>query len=417
MADKNKALIFLGDGMGGRPVAQLDGKTTIEAADTPCLDRIASASACGMLNPISPGVAAGSDTAHMAILGYDPYKLYRGRGPFEAKGVGLDVRAGDVAFRCNFATVEGKMIVDRRAGRIKAGTDELTAAINEQIPEIDGVQILFADSIEHRAALVLRGEGLDEHVSEVDPHHEGIDYWECKPLRGHEDNEAALRTAAIVNRFVERSYEVLKDHPLNKQREADGLLPANITLPRGVGAAVELEPFSQRYGLSGAMVVEVDIVRGLGMYLDMTVIAVEGATGSADTDEIAIARSVVSAFEQHDFILANIKAPDLGGHDGDIEQKIAAIEKVDRAMAYLLDNLDFGRAVVMVAADHCTPVSVGDHSGDPIPTMFYGCGVTPDEVSSYGERSCAQGYLGHFRGADVMNLLANYSGTGEKFGA
>ena len=417
MADKSKILIFLGDGMGGRPIPELHGKTTIEAADTPSLDRVASEGACGMLSPIAPGVAAGSDTAHMAILGYDPYEYYRGRGPFEARGVGLDVNPGDVAFRCNFATVEGKRVVDRRAGRIKSGTDELTAAINEQIPQLDGVQILFADSVEHRAALVLRGASLDEHVSEVDPHQEGVDYWECKPLPGHEHNEAAQRTADIVNRFVERSHEVLKDHPVNKQREADGLFPANITLPRGVGAAVELEPFSQRYGLDGAMVIEVDIVRGLGMYLDMTVITAEGATGGADTDEIAIARSVVAALERHDFVFANIKAPDLGGHDGNFEQKIAAIEKVDRAMACILDNLDFDRAVVMLAADHCTPVSVGDHSGDPIPAAFFGSGVTPDEVSSYGERACAQGYLGHFTGADVMNLLANFAGTGEKFGA
>jgi len=417
MAAKNKMLIFLGDGMGGRPVPELGGRTTLEAAETPALDRIAAEGACGMLNPVSPGIAVGSDTSHMALLGYDPFKYYRGRGPFEAKGVGLEVNTGDVAFRCNFATVEGRKVIDRRAGRIKSGTDELTAAINQQIPEIEGVQIVFRNSVEHRAALVLRGEGLDEHVTEVDSHHEGLDYLDSKPLPGYEDNQAALRTARIVNEFVSHSHEVLKDHPVNKQREADGLLPANITLPRGVGTAVELQPFADRYKLNGAMIVEVDLVRGLGLYLGMDVIACEGATGGRDTDEMAIARAVVSAFDNHDFVLANIKAPDLGGHDGDVEQKIGAIRKVDRALAYVLDNMDFNHTVVMIGADHCTPISVGDHSGDAIPAAFFGCGVTPDEVNSYGERACARGYLGHFTGGDLMHLLTNYSGTEEKFGA
>jgi len=429
MAAKAKMLIFLGDGMGGRPVPELDGRTTLEATDTPSFDRIASEGACGMLNPISPGVAAGSDTAHMAILGYDPYECYRGRGPFEAKGVGLEVNVGDVAFRCNFATVENgevlenRAVIDRRAGRIKQRTDELRQTINQQIPEIDGVKVLFKESVEHRCTLVLRGEGLDEHITEVDPHIDPgpnqppVPYHECKPLPGYEDDEAAKRTARIVNQFVERSRKALNGHPVNQAREADDLKPANIILPRGVGTAVELEPFAKRYKLSGALIVEVDLVRGLGLYLGMDVVTCEGATGGDDTDELAIAASVVSTFEEHDFILANIKAPDLGGHDGNVEQKIASIRKVDRALGYILDNMDFDRAVVMLAADHCTPISVRDHSGDPVPTAFFGYGVTPDDVQSYGERACAQGYLGHFCGSDVMSILGNYAGAGEKYGA
>jgi 2,3-bisphosphoglycerate-independent phosphoglycerate mutase len=426
MASKNKILVLLGDGMGGRPVPELDGRTAIEAAATPALDRVARDGACGMLSPISRGVPAGSDTSHMALLGYNPYELYRGRGPFEAKGVGLDINPGDVAFRCNFSTVDpadGRAVLDRRAGRIHSGTDQLRQAINEQIPEIDGVQILFKESVEHRCALVLRGEGINEFVTEVDPHSDPApgqpaeQYHDCKPLPGHEDDPEALFTAQVVNKFVQRCFEVLNDHEVNRQRVAEGKPPANIALPRGVGTAVHLEPFATRYGLNGAIVVEVDLVRGLAMYLGMEVINAPGATGGRDTDEISIAQTVVSALADHDFILANIKAPDLGGHDRDPEQKIVAVQKVDRAVAYLLDNLDFGSTVMMLAADHCTPISVGDHSGDPIPTVFFGHGVTPDCVQSYGERACAQGCMGHFLGADVMNILTNYSGSGEKFGA
>ncbi len=417
MRKDTKGVIFIGDGMGGRPMAELDGTTTLEAQDTPALDRMAREGACGLMDPIAPGIPAGSDTAHMAILGYDPHRYYRGRGPFEAKGVGIDVMPGDVAFRCNFSTVEGRKVVDRRAGRIKEGTDQLTAAIHEQIPTIEDVEIIFEPSVEHRAALVLRGPGLSHEITEVDPHDPGVDYLESRPEEGAEDPEGAAKTARILNEFVRRAHEALDDHPVNEQRREAGEPPANIVLPRGAGTAVDLQPLHERYGLSAAMIVEVDLVRGLGQYLDMDVIHVDGATGGQDTDEIAIARAVVAALESHDFVLANIKCPDLGGHDGDCRAKMEAIAKVDRAVAHLLDNVDFSRTTVMITADHCTPCSVQDHSGDAVPIAFYGRGVRPDDVDSYGERACATGIMGHLRGMEIMDALTNMMGRAEKFGA
>ena len=418
MSSKCKAIIFLGDGMGGRPVASLGGKTVLEAAETPALDALAAGGECGVLHPAGPGKPVGSDTAHMAILGYDPFKCYRGRGPFEAKGVGVDVRPGDLAFRCNFSTVENGIVTDRRAGRIKSGTDQLAKAVNEGLADgIDGVEIVFKESVEHRAALVLRGEGLDHRITEVDPHEEGIEFWKCVPLPEAGDDPDAARTADIVNEFVARAQQILENHPVNQQRKAEGLLPANAVLPRGVGTAVELEPFEAKYGLRGAMIVEVDLVRGLGMYLDMDVIHVDGATGGADTDEIAIAQAICAAWEDHDFILCNIKAPDLGGHDGDAAAKMEAILKVDRAAAHLSHALDWTRTVMMIGADHCTPVAMRDHSGDGVPIAFYGHGVRPDDVTSYGERPCAKGSVGHITGEDVMSVLTSYSETQHKFGA
>lgn len=417
MSASCKTIIFIGDGLGDRPVAELGGKTPLEALDTPNLDFLAANGLSGMLNPVSPGRRVGSDTAHMAILGYDPFKYYKGRGPFEAKGVGLDLRPGDVAFRCNFSTVDGRKVIDRRAGRIKSGTEQLAAAVNEKAGLIDGVQCIFKQSVEHRAALVLRGEGLDHRITEVDPHHEGADYPDCQPLPEAANDPGAIKTAAVINKWVQLAYEALKDHPVNQARVAEGLPPANIALPRGVGTAVELQSFQDRYGLSGAMIVEVDLVRGLGDYLAMDVIDVPGATGGQDTDEIAIAKAVVAALADHDFVLANIKAPDLGGHDGDAKKKMAAIAKVDNAIGYLLKNLDFSQTVIMVSGDHCTPVSFMDHTGDAIPAVFYGCGVRPDEVQTFGERACMKGGLGNFIGADIMTLMTNFSGTQEKFGA
>lgn len=418
MSSHCKAIIFLGDGMGGRPVPSLGNQTVIEAADTPALDTVAAEGECGLLHPVGMGVPAGSDTAHMAILGYDPFTLYRGRGPFEAKGVGIDVRPGDLAFRCNFSTVEKGVVTDRRAGRIKSGTEQLARAVNEGFKDgIEGVQVIFKESVEHRAALVLRGEGLDHRIGEVDPHEEGVAYWECRPLPEAAEDPAAIRSARIVNEFVARAHEILQDQPVNVERRAQGLPPANAALPRGVGTAVHLQPFAAKYGLHGAMIVEVDLVRGLGMYLDMDVMEVPGATGGANTDEMALARAVEAAWADHDFILCNIKAPDLGGHDGDVAAKTDAVLKVDRAVAYLLGQLDWTRTVMMLGADHCTPITVRDHSGDGVPIAFYGHGVRTDDVASYGERPCARGSVGHATGSDVMALLMNYSGAAHKFGA
>ncbi len=417
MKDDTKFLIFIGDGMGGRPIAGLDSQTTVEAADTPALDRIAREGASGLLDPIAPGRPAGSDTSHMALMGYQPEKHYRGRGPFEAKGVGIDVQPGDVAFRCNFATVEGRTVVDRRAGRIKSGTDRLAEAIQQEIPKIEDIQIIFEPSVEHRAAMVLRGPGLSHEITEVDPHEPGVDYFESHPIEDAEDVAGANKAARVLNEFVSRAHEVLEDHPLNEERRNNDLLPANIILPRGAGTAVDLEPFKERYGISGAMIVEVDLVRGVGEYLDMSVIRVDGATGGHDTDEIAIADAIVDAFETHDFVLANIKCPDLGGHDGDYDKKIEAIEKVDHALAHLLDNLDWDLTTVMVTADHSTPCALMDHSGDAVPLSFFGYGTRPDDVERYGERPCSKGIMGRLRGMEIMDVLLNMGGRAEKFGA
>ncbi len=418
MSSDCKMIIFIGDGMGGRPVESLGGKTTIEAANTPNLDAVAAGGESGYLHPAGYGIPVGSDTSHMAILGYDPFTFYRGRGPFEAKGVGIDVLPGDLAFRCNFSTLEGNVVTDRRAGRISSGTDQLAAAVREGLKDgIDGVEVIFKESVEHRAALVLRGENLDHRIGEVDPHVEGVDYWECVPLPEAADDPNAIRTAKIVNEFVARAHEILDAHPVNQDRKAKGLPPANAALPRGVGTAVDLEAFEAKYGLTGAMIVEVDLVRGLGAYLSMDVIHVDDATGGADTDEMAIAKAVVDAWADHDFILVNIKAPDLGGHDGDAAAKIASIEKVDRAVGYLLEALDWSRTTMMIAADHCTPCSMMDHSGDGIPIAVIGYGVRPDGVTEYGERACAGGSVGHITGPDVMRMLASYAGRAHKFGA
>jgi len=406
-----KAVLLVADGMGDRPVRELEEMTPAEAAKTPTLDQWALEGICGLLAPIAPGVRAGSDTAHLALLGYDPYTTYTGRGPFEALGIGMPVQRGDICFRCNFSTVDENMVIlDRRAGRIASGTHELAQAL-DGMTLAGGIKALFKESVEHRAALILRGEGLGCAVSDTDPHQEGARVHEsegCDP--------ASERTAAAVNEFVRRSYEILKDHPVNRARVAEGKPPANIVLPRGAGVAPHLEPFAEKYGFTGAAVVEVGLIKGIAGYLGMEVVEVPEATGGYDTDERALARAVLSALGRHDFVICNIKAPDLAGHDGNAERKVKTIEKVDSLAEGLRVGLP-AESLVAFCADHSTPVGVRDHSGDEVPCLLWGPGVRTDAVATFGERPFMAGGLGHITGSALMPMITNLMGVQEKFGA
>jgi 2,3-bisphosphoglycerate-independent phosphoglycerate mutase len=408
-----KGLLLIADGLGDRPVPEMGSKTPLEYAATPTLDRLAREGECGLMDPIAPGIRAGSDTAHLAILGYDPYRVYQGRGPFEALGIGMEVRGGDVALRCNFSTVDGQMrVLDRRAGRITEGTRELAEAVNGV--EIDGVQCFFKESVAHRGALVLRGEGLSHRITDVDPHVEGEPIHEARPV--DPDDPAAGRTAQVVNAFVRLSYERLNDHPVNRARREQGLPPANIILPRGAGIAPHLEPFPQRHGMSAVAVVETGLIRGIARFVGMDTLDAPGATGGIDTDYASIADTLARALQQYDFVLCNVKAPDLCGHDRNPRLKAQVIEQIDGLVARLLET--YRKPFYLIfTGDHSTPCSVGDHSGDPVPVLLHGPDLRGDEVLRFHEYACARGALGRLRGSDLVPILTQLMGVQEKFGA
>lgn len=411
--DKCKAVLLIADGLGDRPIKELGGKTPLEAAKTPNLDRVATEGECGLMDPIAVGVRAGSDTSHLAILGYDPYKYYTGRGPFEAAGIGMDVVKGDIAFRCNFSTVDDDMIItDRRAGRINSGTEQLAEAVNGM--EIDGVQVIFKESVAHRGALILRAPGLSAEITDTDPHHEG-----AKVLRSEaiDPNDAAsARTAHVINEFVRKSYEILKDHPVNKDRIAQGLNPANVILPRGGGIGPNLESFEEEYGLKAACVAETGLINGVAKYVGMKIIETPGATGGADSNLINMASSIVDALGEYDFVLCNVKAGDVAGHDDNPQLKIQTTETLDKMVGYLVENLP-PHTYLVITADHSTPCAVKDHSGDPVPIVFRGDGVRTDNCTSFGERSVTEGGLGRIRGIDIMKIITQLMMVQEKFGA
>ena len=270
-----KGIIFVIDGMGDRPVKELDDKTPLEAANTPYMNKMVEEGITGIMDTIRPGVRPGSDTAHLTLLGYDPYEVYTGRGPFEAAGVHVEVKPGDIAFRCNFATAEDDLtVIDRRAGRISSGTDEIADTIN-QMKLDDNVEVIFKESDAHRAVLVLRGEGLSDKITDADPKHEGN---KPKTVKALDDSEEAKYTADLVNKFVEQSYDMLKEHPVNLKRIEEGKNPANIVLPRGGGEVPSVEAFEDKYGLKGVCVAETGIIKGIAKIAGMDIVDIPGAT-------------------------------------------------------------------------------------------------------------------------------------------
>lgn len=406
---KKKILMVVCDGVSDRPCRQFGNKTPLQAARKPAMDAIARSGVSGTMDVISPGVVPGSDTAHLALFGYDPYKAYTGRGPIEAAGAGVALDKGDVAFRCNFATVDdGMNVTDRRAGRIRTGTASLAEVIDGM--DVDGVKVVFRAGSEHRAALVLRGEGLDHRVSEVDPHVEGP-ILESRALAPE-----AERTARVLNAFVKQSHEVLAKHPVNVEREKAGHPPANIILPRGAGSVGELEPMPSRYGMSCAAVAGVTLVKGLCRLVGMEVPDVPGATGGLDTDYGAKARTALELLESHDFVFINVKASDVAGHDGDFPLKVQVIENIDVMLGQILKDLH-EEVVVVLTADHSTPVSVKDHSADPVPVAISGADSRIDSVKSFDEMSVVAGALGRIRGTDLMPIVMGMANRSRKFGA
>ena len=400
------------DGMADRPLEELEGKTPLEAAQTPNMDLMAKIGINGIMDPIKPGIRAGSDTSHLSILGYDPYEVYTGRGPFEAAGVGVEVKPGDIAFRCNFSTADDQgVIIDRRAGRIREGTDVLAQAINS-IDPINGAEIIFKESTGHRAVLVLRGEGLSGQISDADPKHEGKRPKEVMALDGSKEAE---NTSNILNQLIWESYDILKEHPVNLQRIDKGENAANIILPRGAGAVPDAEPFESKYGLNSACIAETGLIRGIGKIIAMDIIEVDGATGGVDTNLENIALSILeTAALDYDFILINIDGADEAGHDGKLEEKLDFISRVDEVVGKVLKIDD---AYFILTADHSTPISVMDHTGDPVPLVIKGPEVRVDQVEEFNERSATVGGLCRIKGSDVMNILMDLLNRSNKFGA
>ncbi len=418
-----RAIILIQDGVGDRPIPKLGNKTPLQVAKKPNMDSIAKKGITGIMDPIEPGVRPGTDTGHIALFGYDPYKYYPGRGPLEAAGIGVKLEPGDVAIRCNVATVKEEnsklIVVDRRAGRIRGEHVKiLVDALNSSIKEVDGVKVEFYPATEHRVVLVLRGKDLSPKISDSDPGtaQEGNPVKKVVPL---DDTEEAHRTAEVVNKIIEMAYRTLKDHPLNKERVKEGLLPGNIIITRGAGmVSRDLVPFPKLFNATAYIVAEEATVVGAARIFGIEGTIPEGSTANLDTDLDAIYREVMKAYDKgYEIIFIHIKGPDIAGHDNNPKGKIKIIERTDKMLGKILKEINRDKTIIALAADHSTPCLVRDHSGDPVPVAIAGPGVRRDNVKSYDEFSCMYGGLGRIRGTSLIRIVLDLMNKPLKWGA
>ena len=412
-----KAILVIADGMADRPLKELDGKTPLEAAVKPAMDRIAENGACGIVDPISPGVPPGSDTATLAFLGYDPMKAYSGRGALEAVGSGIEVLQGDVAFRCNFATVKKNLVVlDRRAGRISnEDASQLTRSLQKiKLKKSFNANFMFKNAVQHRAALVIRGPKLSTAVSDSDPELNGKKVLQIRPL---DKRPESARTAAIVTELMAEFQKALTEHPVNRERIKRKQPAANIILCRGAGTIPKITPLPELYNIRFACVAAVSLIKGVCKVAGMDVISVEGATGTPQTDYSAKAKAAVQALKTHDFVLLHIKATDVASHDENARLKTEVIGKIDKMLDYVLKNIDLSATHLVLTADHTTSCATRNHEGDPVPVAIVGPYVRRDSVKEYSERACAEGGLNRIAGTDLMHIIMGYLGRTKKFGS
>ncbi len=355
-----KYLILLGDGMADWPLPELQGKTPLQAAHTPNMDRIAAEGTLGLIDTIPPGFTPGSDVANLSVLGYDPKVYHTGRGPLEAVSTGITLASDDVAFRCNlvtFGTKEELVMEDFTAGHISS--EEAGWIVENLDAELRSHDIRFYPGVGYRHLMIYRGGPT---TLETTPPHDITD----QPIAGHlPKGEGSYE----IRRLMERSRTILQDHPVNLQRAAQGKRTADSIWLWGEGRAPAMNPLTTRYGIKGGIISAVDLLRGIGICAGLEVLHVEGATGYIDTNYRGKAEKALEFLRGADFVFLHVEAPDEMGHEGNIEGKIKAIEDFDReVVGRILTGLpSLGDFRVLVLSDHPTPIELKTHSSDPSP--------------------------------------------------
>ncbi|MGG4396073.1 2,3-bisphosphoglycerate-independent phosphoglycerate mutase [Paenibacillus thiaminolyticus] len=408
-----KVIMAIADGSGDRPHPLLNDKTPLEYADTPHLDRLAAEGITGMIDLIGSGIPVGTDMGHMILFGFQP-EHYPGRGPIEALGIGMDVQPGDVVLRCNFATIDDNdVVLDRRAGRIRENTAGLAESL-DGMELIEGIRAYFKPATEHRAVLVLRGHDLSERISDSDPKapNDGKPFL---PVEALDETPEAKRTAMAVNFFMKKAHAILASHPINRERMAQGHLPANFILTRGAGRMAQLEPIAATMKFRGSCIAAESTVLGVAKLAGFEAITDPRLTGSIDTDVELKAKLALEQIARHDIVYVHLKAPDLMGHDNDPLKKALTLELFDRMVGLIAEQLP-DDVYLALAADHSTPCEVKEHTGEPVPVVIYGPSIRKDRVTSYNEMDCAYGALGRMSGNEFVRTLHGLMGYVKKQG-
>lgn len=386
-----KILLLILDGLGGLPIEE-GGPTELEAASTPNLDALLTRSICGMSTPIAPGITPGSGPGHLALFGYDPLAYEIGRGVLEALGIGFDLQAEDVAARGNFCTLDPATgaITDRRAGRIPTAVCERLVQKLRAI-RLPGVEVFVEPVEDYRFALVLRGAGLADGLTETDPQRTGV-----PPLPVRATRPEAAPTADLLNQWLAQAFKLLADER-----------PANGCTLRGIAKNPGLPPMPQVYGMRCGAIATYPMYRGIAKLAGMDVLP----TGHTIADEVQTLRA---HWNDYDFFFFHVKKTDSAGEDGDFGRKAQVIEEVDRALPEILAlNPD----VVIVTGDHSTPALWKAHSWHELPVLIWSRYCRPDGVTRFGERACMGGGLGHIQHLDLIPLALAHAGRLAKYGA
>ena len=381
-----KYIVILCDGMADEPLEELNGKTPMEVAHTPNLDRLAKSSEIGMVQTVPDGMAPGSDTSNLSVIGYDPKEYYTGRSPLEALSVGVDMSPTDISFRCNFVTLseeesayEDKRILDHSAGEIS--TEDASILMEALVQGIRraGYEFHLGTSYRH---LLIHQYGS---IVQLTPPHDIL----TQRIGEYLPQDTVLR------QMMEESYKILNDHPLNQERREKGLNPANSVWFWGAGTTPSLTSFQEKYEKKAAMISAVDLLKGIAVGAGIDNIQVEGANGGLHTNYVGKAEAAVDALavDGYDFVYVHIEAPDEMGHQGNVEHKIQAIEKIDEyVIGTIIGELEDIRMDfrVMVLPDHPTPICKRTHTTDSVPYLLYDSRKKMDGKEIYSEKTGAE---------------------------
>lgn len=389
-----KLVVLLGDGMADLPIEALQGRTPLQAAKKPNMDRLAKRGRSGLAQTVPDGFPPGSDVANLSVMGYAPSKHYTGRAPLEAAAMDVQLGAADIAFRCNFVTIEKGIMQDYSAGHISTEEGrELIEALAPLMPE----RKLYA-GVSYRNLLVLKA-GANAVCT---PPHDISDLPVASHLPSGPDSEHLIS-------LMEAAGPVLANHPVNLNRIAAGKRPANAIWLWGQGPAPTMPSFAEKYMLEGAMISAVDLLKGIGRYAGLEVIDVAGATGNIDTNYEGKVEATLRALERLDFVYLHIEAPDEAGHEGDTALKVKAIELFDeKVVGPVIKGLEESGQDwrVLLLPDHATPISIKTHSRDPVPFTIAGTGVQPDGIERFDEAAARQGGYGRVQATELLGMMS-----------
>lgn len=418
-----KLIYVVIDGMGDLPIKALGNKTPLEAAETPNMDALAKMGKTGLMYSVKKGVAPESDVAVISLLGYDPFKYSTGRGVIEAAGAGLKMKDGDLALRCNFATLGlGKTIIDRRVARSLTTEEatELSKAANEKVKlESYPATFEFRNTLGHRAVLLIKSKGkpLSSNITNSDPAYtivNGIGVAQakvemvlktCEPT---DNTEEAKISAALVNEFIDKTHKLWENHPVNVKRAAEGKLKANVVLTRDAGHLLpKFFNINKRYHVNFAALSDMHAERGIAQLAGMESSLLPPPTGNLQKDCEVRVKTLLDALPKHDCFYIHLKGPDEPGHDGNCILKTQIISAIDKYFfGPLLKQISLEDNLICITTDHATPCSLKVHSDTPVPVLISGDKVDGGKACKFSEKECASGSLGILdRGYELMPKL------------